>query len=220
MKIAFLGTGRMAEALASRWTARHEVFVGGRDAARAHALAARLGGGARHGSLAAAAAFGEIVVLATTNDAVFDTLEAAGGATAFAGKVLIDINNPVKDFRGGDFLVNDFDGCSLAEAIAARVPGAAVVKAFNMCQARVWTLDPPVFDGRRLAALYCGDDAAAKQKVAGLITDVGAEPVDVGELRYARLLEAAAAIVIKFLFSGRDSRTVLNLIQPERKPVE
>jgi predicted dinucleotide-binding enzyme len=220
MKIAFLGTGRMTEALASRWKGRHEVFIGGRDADKARALAAKLGSGVRHGSLVEAAAQGEVVVLATTNDAVFATIDAAGGPAALAGKVLVDINNPVRDFRSGDFLVNDFDGRSLAEAIAARVPGAPVVKAFNMCQAKVWELDPPMFDGRRLAALYCGDDAAAKGKVAGLIADVGAEPVDVGELRYARLLEAAAAIVIKFLFSGRDPRTVLNLIQPERKPVD
>jgi hypothetical protein len=43
--------------------------------------------------------------------------------------------------------------------------------------------------------------------------------VDLGELKYARLLESAAAIVIKLLFSGRDPHTVLNLIQPEVKPI-
>ncbi len=66
---------------------------------------------------------------------------------------------------------------------------------------------------------YCGDDAAANSKVAELIGDLGCEPVDVGELRYSRLLEASAAIVIKFLFAVRDTRTVLNLIQPESKPI-
>jgi 8-hydroxy-5-deazaflavin:NADPH oxidoreductase len=80
-------------------------------------------------------------------------------------------------------------------------------------------MDPPVFDGRRLVVLYCGDDADAKRQVATLIEDVGAEAVDLGELKYARLLEPAAAIVIKFLLAGRDPHTVLNLIQPEVKPV-
>lgn len=44
----------------------------------------------------------------------------------------------------------------------------------------------------------------AKRQVATLIEDIGCEPVDLGELKYARLLEPAAAIVIKFLFAGRD----------------
>lgn len=88
-----------------------------------------------------------------------------------------------------------------------------------MCQASVWEMDPPRFDGRKLTALFCGDDADAKATVAALIEQLGCEAVDIGELKYARLLEAAACIVIKFLFSGRDRRTVLNLIQPEVKPV-
>ena len=219
MKIGFIGTGSMAEALASRWAGKHELFVGGRDPAKAQALAAKLGSGVGHGSEAQAAAFGRVVVLATPHEAVFDAMTAAGGPAALAGKVLLDINNPVTDYKTGDFTVKSFDGKSLAEAIAAFAPGAAVVKAFNMCQAAVWKLDPPVFDGRRLVVLYCGDDAPAKREAAELIADVGCDPVDLGELKYARLLEPAAAIVIKFLMSGRDVKTVLNLIQPEAKPV-
>jgi len=218
MKVSFIGTGSMAQALASRWVGKHDVFVGGRDAGKAAALATKLGR-ATHGSPAEAAAFGEVVVLATPHDAVFEALDAAGGPNCFAGKVLLDINNPVADWKAGDFLVKSYDGRSLSEAIAAHAPGAAVVKAFNMCQAQVWQMDPPVFDGRRLVVLYCGDSAVAKRDVASLIEDVGCEPVDLGELRYARLLEPAAAIVIKFLFSGRDPHTVLNFIQPESKPI-
>lgn len=219
MKIGFIGYGNMAEALGSRWAAKHELFVGGRDAAKAQALADKFGRGTKSGSEADAAAFGEVVVLATRSEAVLDAMRAAGGPGAFAGKVLLDINNPVIDAPGGDFLVKSFDGKSLSEAIADSAPAARVVKAFNMCQAKVWQMDPPIFDGRPLVALYCGDDAAAKRQVAALIEDIGCEPVDLGELKYARLLEPAAAIVIKFLFAGRDPHTVLNLVQPESKPI-
>jgi predicted dinucleotide-binding enzyme len=218
MKIAFIGNGSMAEALAGRFTRRHEIFIGGRDAAKAGALAAKLGPEVRSGTAAQAATFGEAVVLATRHEAIFDAMEAAGGAQTFADKIIIDINNPVSAFDG-NFLTKLYDGRSLAEAIAAQAPGAKVVKAFNMCQAKVWTMDPPLFDGRKLAVMYCGDDAASKGKVADLIREIGADPVDVGELKYARLLEAATGIVIKLLFSGRDSHTVLNLIQPELKPI-
>ncbi|MFZ0132983.1 MAG: hypothetical protein WAK95_10610 [Desulfobacterales bacterium] len=113
----------------------------------------------------------------------------------------------------------NYGGLSLAEKIAAYAPDAHVVKAFNMCQASVWTMQPPVFDGRKLVVLYCGSDQAAKAKAAALIDLIGCDHVDIGELKYARLLEAAAAIVIKLLFSGRDPHTVLNLIQPEAKPI-
>ena len=170
----------------SRWAGKRDLFVGGRDATKARALADKFGHGTKSGSEADAA--------------------------AFAGKVLLDINNPVVDFTHGDFLVKTFDGKSLAEAIAANAPAARVVKAFNMCQAKVWQMDPPVFDGRRLVTLFCGDDVGAKRQVATLIEDIGCEPVDLGELKYARLLEPAAAIVIKFLFAGRDPHTVLNLV--------
>lgn len=217
MKIAFLGYGNMAAALGSRWVGQHELFIAGRDPAKARALAESLGKGTKAGTEAQAAAFAEVVVLATAHGAVFAAMEAAGGANALAGKVLIDINNPVPNYKAGDFLTHSYDGKSLAEAIAAKAPAARIVKAFNMCQARVWQMDPPVFDGRRLVTLFCGDDAAAKRQVATLIEAVGSEPSDIGELKYARLLEPAAAIVIKFLMSGRDPHTVLNLIQPERK---
>lgn len=219
MRIGFIGYGTMAQALGGRWADKHEVFIGGRDARKAHALAGKLGHGTQSGSEAEATAFGEVVVLATRSEAVFDAMGAAGGPRAFTDKVLLDINNPIVDAPGGDFLVRTFDGKSLAEAIAANAPNARVVKAFNMCQAAVWTMDHPIIDGRRLVTLYCGDDVSAKSQLATLIDDIGCEPVDVGELRYARLLESAAAIVIKFLFAGRDPHTVLNLIQPESKPI-
>ncbi|WP_298908596.1 hypothetical protein [uncultured Nostoc sp.] len=132
--------------------------------------------------------------------------------------LVLDINNPVEP-SNGDYLTKSYHGVSLSEAIAAYSPKAKVVKTFNMCQAKVWQMQPPTFDGRLLVTLYCGDNAQAKRQVASLIEDVGSEPVDLGELKYARLVEAAAAIVIKLLFSGRDPYTVLNLIQPEIKPI-
>lgn len=218
MRIGFIGYGHMASSLGRRWAGRHQLLIGGRDLQKAARLAASLGGGTRHGSEADAAAFGEAVVLATRSEHVFTAMDAAGGPEALCGRIVIDINNPVSAFDG-EFLTRTYDGGSLAEAIAAYAPGARVVKAFNMCQAGVWEMDPPVLDGRRLVVLQCGDDSDAKAQVAALVAEIGAEPSDLGELKYARLLEAAAAIVIKYLFSGRDPHTVLNLIQPEVKPI-
>ena len=224
MKIGFIGYGNMAQALSKRWATTHEVFIGGRNTERAAELGEEIHA-AGSGSIADSVHFGDVIVLATPASSVEDAITNAGGADAFTEKVVIDINNPVSvpggphDNSGEYYLPTLFDEGSLAEHIAALVPQSRVVKAFNMCQASVWEMDPPTFDGRRLAALYCGDDAAGKSMVAELIGDLGCDPVDVGDLRYSRLLEASAAIVIKFLFAGRDARTVLNLIQPEAKPI-
>jgi predicted dinucleotide-binding enzyme len=80
-----------------------------------------------------------------------------------------------------------------------------------MAQAKVWALDPPLFDGRPMTVFYCGDDEQAKQKVAQLITEMGFEPLDIGALRQARLLEPAGNMVIYLLFNGYSPYTVLNL---------
>ncbi len=216
MKIGFIGCGSMASALASKWAKKHSLFIGGRNLEKAEKLAQKLGKNVEFGSVAEAASFGEIVVLATPHEAVFEAIEAAGGSDTLAGKVLLDINNPVDI---SDFLAKSYDGISLAEEIARVVPNASVVKAFNMCQAKVWQMNPPVFDDRPLVVMYCGDNDRAKEKIAVLIQDVGCEAKDIGDLKYARMLEPAAAIVIKLLFSGHDPHTVLNLIQPEVKTI-
>ncbi len=218
MKIALIGYGNMAEVLGSKWVKKHPLYISGRNLEKAQALANKLGNGTECGSEADASSFAEVIVLATQHKAVFEAMDAAGGPDALAGKVLLDINNPV-DAADGEFLPKHYDEGSLAEAIAKYAPAAHVVKAFNMCQAQVWQMEPPLFDGRPLVTLYCGDNPEAKQKVAALIEEVGCEPEDLGELKYARLLEAAAAIVIKFLFSGHDVHTVLNLIKPESRAI-
>jgi hypothetical protein len=80
--------------------------VEGRHVRAVRALADAFGHGAKSGSEAQAAAFGDVVALATRHEAAFDAMHAAGGRGAFAGKVLLDINNPVPNVMQGDFLVS------------------------------------------------------------------------------------------------------------------
>ena len=214
MKIGFIGYGSMADALAGKWRNKHAVLVGGRDHAKAAALAAKHG--AESGDGAAAARFGEVVVLATPADAALDAVAAAGGPDAFAGKVVLDINNPLDTQT---FRTTLPGGGSLTEVLAEALPGAHLAKAFNMCQAKVWARDDMTFDGRTLVTLFTADDPSAIAHTAELIRDVGSEPLHLGGNAHAAQLEAAAAMVIKFLFAGRDPLTVLNFIQPEVKPV-
>ncbi|MDX8355032.1 NADPH-dependent F420 reductase [Cognatiyoonia sp. IB215182] len=213
MRIGIIGYGNMARALAGRWVKEHEIMLSGRNLDKAAEAARSLN--IKSGSIAEAAGFGEVVVFATHNAAVFDAIEQAGGARAFADKVVIDINNPIDTKT---FLTTRTDGLSLTEAIADALPGAYVGKAFNMAQARVWADPDKSFDGRAMVTPYTADEAA-DEMLATLIADVGSEPLRLGGNEHAYKLEAAAAIVIQVLFAGGDAHTVLNLIRPEAKPI-
>jgi predicted dinucleotide-binding enzyme len=198
MKIGVLGAGRMAEALVPHWVATgHDVTIGGRTERKAHELARRVG--ARAGTLREAAEAGEALLLAVLYEGVAQTLRDAGAADGtMTGKVLIDCNNPVETER---FSLVTAAGTSLAEEIAAAT-GARVVKAFNLAYSEVWRRRAR-YDARPLVVPLAG--AAGAQAVVGaLVRDVGAEPLDAGDLDQAHHLEAMAAVVIRLLFGGAD----------------
>ena len=163
-----------------------------------------------------AADFGDVVVLATPHDKVFDAIDNAGGPSAFAGKVVVHINNPVPGYMRQDFRQTVYDGGkSLSEVIADCLPDAQVCKAFNCCQAKVWAMDPPVVGGVRLVTMFASNGDRAREVATRLIEAVGSEPLDVGELHRARQLEAVGSLVIQQLFvEGADPRTVMSLVRP------
>ncbi len=213
LKIGFVGAGGMAKALAGKWVHAHDIMLSGRDMHKTQKAAAAIG--AKSDTAREAVAFADVVVLATRWEDVFTAIEAAGGPSAFDGKTVIDINNPVSVET---FLTTRDDGRSLTEAIAETLPGAAVGKAFNMAQVAVWEDPDMTYDGRQMVTLYTADEAA-DAIIAQLISDVGAEPLRLGDNAHAYQLEAAAAIVIKFLFAGGDPHTIFNFIRPETKLV-
>jgi len=210
MRIGTLGTGMMAEALAGQWSrAGHEVLVGGRSPERAAALAARIR--AKAGTLAEAAAFGEVVLLAVRRQGLVATLEQSGATEgSLAGKTVIDCGNAVDT---SDFSLVTWEGKSLAEHALSLAPGSHVVKAFNLCHAKVWQMTPPVFGGRPLAVPLAGDDAA-KETVRVLVKDLGCDPLDAGDLRQARNLEAMAIVIVRLLFGGYDPHSVFAFLSP------
>ncbi|MFE9406541.1 NADPH-dependent F420 reductase [Streptomyces sp. NPDC006530] len=204
MRIGVLGTGSMADALATHWVrAGHDVAVGGRDIRKAERFAARVGGGAKPAGLRAAAEFGQVVLAALPYGAgsgVVGELRAA-----LHGKALIDCSNPI----GPGFRLLTPGGVSAARQLAAAAPEAHVVKAFNLCHEDVWRMSPPVFDGRPLAVPVCGDDGAALALVHELVRDAGCEPVAGGGLERAGLLEATAALFIGlWVGEGADAQAI------------
>ncbi|MFI9833940.1 NADPH-dependent F420 reductase [Streptomyces sp. NPDC051913] len=204
MRIGVLGTGNMADALATHWVrAGHEVVIGGRDTDKAGRLAARVGGGAKSAGLRAAADSAEVVLAALPFGA---GAEVVGNLhAALEGKVLLDCSNPV----GPGFRLLTEGGPSAAQHLAAAAPGAHVVKAFNLCHEDVWRMRPPVFDGRPLSVPLCGDDETALVRARELVRDVGCEAVPGGGLERAGLLEATAALFIAlWVGEGADAQAI------------
>lgn len=210
MRIGIFGAGVMAEVLGTRWVAAgHDVMVTGRTAEKAKGLADR--SGARAGSFHDVAEFADIALIAVLYQGMAATLAEIGNG--LRGKVILDCNNPVET---DGFTLTTPPGRSMAQQIE-QATGGKVVKAFNLCHARVWEMQPPLFDGRRLVVPYCGDHTEGHESARELITNLGAEPLLVGDLRHAHHLEAMAAVVISLLYGGRDPHTVLNLV--DNRPV-
>ena len=188
MDIAVLGTGRVGSALGSRWAqAGHSVFYGVRDPDSDDAKAAveRSGSNARAMSLADAAQAGQVILLAIPWDVTREVLESLG---SLEGKILADCINPMTgDMKG---LQLGFD-TSAAEQIAAWVPSARVVKAFNTVSDA--TMSDPQYGDQQATMFYCGDDESAKETIKQLTVELGLEPVDAGPLVNARQLEPLAA---------------------------
>jgi 8-hydroxy-5-deazaflavin:NADPH oxidoreductase len=136
------------------------------------------------------APLGDVVVLAVPYPAVASVIAARGAA--LAGKVVVDITNPL-DVETFDSLVVPPSSSATAE-IATAVPDAKVVKAFNTNFAA--TLASGTIGDQPTTVLIAGDDVDAKGQVAEVVTGGGLKAIDVGDLRRARELEAIAFLQI------------------------
>ncbi|MEV0324291.1 NADPH-dependent F420 reductase [Streptomyces sp. NPDC050658] len=190
MRIGLLGTGNVARALATGWSAAgHDVVLGSRSPEERGA-AGELAGFAVVG-VGEAAAHGEVVVNATPGTASMDVLKEIGGA-AIAGKVLVDI---------GVGFIGDMDlshpNHSLSEEIQAAYPETRVVKTLATVDSVVMTA-PESLEGPSTVFLS-GEDDAAKGTTRGLLGDLGwpdASQLDLGGIRTARGQEHFALLFI------------------------
>ena len=183
MEITIIGTGNMARGIATRALAGgHSVTLLGTETANAQTLADELSGDVHAGEVGDPLA-GDVVVLAVWYAAVDDVLGRYGDQ--LDGKVLVDITNPI-DVDAFEPL--QLDAGSAAQEIAAKAPGAKVVKAFNTTFAG--TLGEGKVAGEPLDVLIASDDDDAKQIVSEIATDGGLRAIDAGPLKRARELEA------------------------------
>ena len=194
MNIGIIGAGRVGTTLGQSWRAKeHDVFFGVHNPHNSKSK--RLtSDGFQVGTVADAGSFGDVIVLATPWRATNGAIEAAGD---LSGKVIIDCTNPLRsDLSGLDVP----SGSSGAEQIAGWATGARVFKAFN--QTGTENMAEPVIDGHRAVMFVAGDDQDGKATVMRLVSDVGFEAVDAGQLRVARSLEELAVLWIHLAYNA------------------
>jgi hypothetical protein len=201
MKIGILGTGMVGESLATKLAQLgHEVKMGSRSAnnEKAAAWARTTGAKASAGTFADAARFGELVFNCTKGDSSLEALRLAGEQN-LAGKVLVDVANPL-DFSQGmppSLLVSNTD--SLAEQIQRAFPKTRVVKALNTVNAFLMTRPSALPGDHNL--FICGNDAEAKRKVVGVLTEGfgwrAGNVLDVGDITAARATESLLPLWVR-----------------------
>ncbi|WP_395659805.1 NADPH-dependent F420 reductase [Nocardioides sp.] len=211
MDIAVLGTGSVGRTIAGRLAELgHAVVVGTRDpeTTLARTEPDQMGNpsfaswrGERPGvglaTFAEAAAGADLVVNASSGTATLDVL-ALAGADNLAGKVLVDIANPL-DFSAGfppTLSVKDTD--SLGEQVQRTYPDTKVVKTLNTLTASLM-VDPRSL-GASSTVFVSGEDAGAKATVVGLLEAFGHDDViDLGGIETARGTEMLLPIWLRLM---------------------
>ena len=198
MHIGVLGTGTVGRTLAQALVDRgHEVRMGARAAGNETAVqwAGQAGPLASEGSFADAAAIGELVINATAGAHSLEALEQAG-AEQLAGKVLVDVSNPLDFSHGMPPTLTVCNDDSLAEQLQRAYPDVRVVKTLNTVTAAVM-VQPELVPGAH-TIFVCGDDGDAKARVSsaagGLRLAGGVDPRPRRPRRRARDGDVPAAV--------------------------
>jgi predicted dinucleotide-binding enzyme len=210
MKIAVLGTGMVGRTIAGALAGLgHDVVIGTRDPqatlartepdmmgtaplAQWHAANA----GIDVAAFADAASGAELVVNATNGGGSLAALAAAGTGN-LAGKIIMDVANPLDFSQGMPPSLNPVNTDSLAEKIQRAFPEAKVVKTLNTMTASVM-VDPARVAGGDHSVFVSGDDADAKAAVTELLKGFGhRDVIDLGDITSARGAEMILPIWLR-----------------------
>jgi NADPH-dependent F420 reductase len=193
------GTGDLGFGLALRWaSAGVDLVIGSRDAKKAEEAVGRVKAAVKSAKISGAAntdaaARASIVVLTVPFGAQAGTLNSI--KPALTNAVLVDTTVPLAASVGGRAtrVLGIWEG-SCAQAAQSLVPGVPVVSAFHTLSAELLHDMQSTPDGD---VLICGDDAAAKKKLAALVALIpGLRALDAGPLEMSRICESMAALLI------------------------
>jgi len=205
VKIAILGSGRIGAVAARLFVAAgHEVAIANsRGPGSLRALISELGPRAHAMTKEEATRFGDVVLLAVP----WHMTDALPSPELLRNKIVIDAMNPY-DPAGGFF---DLGGATSSEIVLGRMPGARLAKAFNTIYyehlATRGSYSLPEED--RHAIYIAGDDAEAKEIVAGLIRDIGFAPVDTGSLQAGGRMQQPDSPIYNETYTAREAYKVM-----------
>jgi hypothetical protein len=214
MKIAIIGTGVVGKTIASKLVElSHNVMIGTRNVSEKMASTEKdiygnppfsewlkSNSKVRLGSFAEAAAFGELVVNATNGGNSVTALILAG-AKNLAGKVLIDIANPL-DFSNGmpPRLLQGLNNTnSLGEEIQKTFPETMVVKTLNTMWCGLM-INPNLIGKGDHINFISGNSEEAKTRVKKLLNELGwpdKNIFDLGDITGARGTEALLPVWLR-----------------------
>lgn len=193
MKIGVLGTGSVGQTIGTRLLELgHQVCLGSRSKGNEKALnwVQQQAQGASEGSFADAADFGELIFNCSSGVHSLAVMKAAGPDN-LAGKLLIDVANPLDFSKGMPPSLTVCNTDSLGEQIQRALPATQVVKALNTMWCGVM-VNPGLIAGEH-HTFICGNDHEAKQKTRQLLHSFGwpdASILDLGDISNARGTEA------------------------------
>jgi predicted dinucleotide-binding enzyme len=202
MKIGIMGSGDVAQKLGDGFIELgHTVRISSRDPNQKKVTEwinkhgkEEQGKMASSGTFAETASFGELNVIATSWNGTADAIKTADPKN-FAGKVVIDVTNPLDFSKGMPPRLAIGYSDSAGETIQRLLPDSKVVKAFNTV-GNPHFVDPD-FPGGPPTMFICGnDDEAKKIVVDNILTKFGWETIDIGGIEAARLLEPLALVWI------------------------
>ena len=226
MRIGILGSGIVGQTLGLKLVQLgHTVVLGTRDpdklnepkgrgpsARSLRAWLAATGHGANVGTFRDAASYGQIMINALSGAASLDVLHTIG-AERLAGKILIDISNPI-DFRRGfplTLFVKDTD--SLGELLQRAFPTLRIVKTLNTMTAALM-VEPMLVGNGDHTVFLSGNDANAKKEVAALLRAFGWQDIlDLGDISTARGTEMLLSLGHAVMHALRPAETAWKVVR-------
>jgi predicted dinucleotide-binding enzyme len=206
MNIGIIGAGNLGTGIARKLGNKgYAVMLSfTRDTEKLQSAAQLLG--ALTGTPRQAAEFGEVIVLATPWLVTAEALDQVG--TFSPSKILWDCTNVLKPDMSGLLIGATTSG---GEEVARLAPWAKVVKAIPPF-AEILHSPSTSINGVAPGVFVCGDDAGAREVVAGLVADIGAAPVDAGPLNLARYVEPTGMLLVQLAYmQGYGARIGLTL---------
>jgi hypothetical protein len=212
MQVGILGSGDVGLKLGDGFVETGNIVrIGTRSPLKVQSWISKYGNSrASSGNFAEAAAFGELLVIATLWEGTASAIRSADPKN-FEGKVVIDVTNPL-DFSKGvppKLALGHTD--SGGETVQRLLPRAKVVKAFNIVGNT--HMFRPEFPGGPPTMFICGNDDDAKETVSKILASFGWESVDIGNIEGSRLLEPLAMLWIMHYFKSNNGQHAFKLLR-------